>query len=282
MQTILMLLIVSFLLLFPIVSVAAQNGLALMHAKQSNVAIADFSQYQVTEKYDGVRVLWHKGVLSTRSGNRIAAPAWFLAALPELSLEGELWLGYGQFDQVSSLVRSHSEDDERWQSVSLMVFDLPMSLLPYQQRYQLLEQLVTQVEQSWFQRVAGYPVNDQRELTNTLAKVVAAGGEGLMLNQRDALYQPVRSDAIIKLKPKYDAEAEVIGYSPGKGKYQGMMGALIVRDSDGRRFKVGTGFSDAERAEPPKIGQWISYQYSGQTSTGLPRFPSFLRLYQAL
>jgi len=75
----------------------------------------------------------------------------------------------------------------------------------------------------------------------------------------------------------------VVAHLPGKGKYQGMMGSLLVeiRDADtqqARRFKIGTGFSDAQRADPPAIGTIITYKYFGTTNTGLPRFASFLRV----
>jgi DNA ligase-1 len=63
----------------------------------------------------------------------------------------------------------------------------------------------------------------------------------------------------------------------GKGKYQGMMGALLLEAPNGLRFKVGTGFSDKDRAQPPEIGSTVTYQFSGRTNSGLPRFPRFLR-----
>ena len=37
----------------------------------------------------------------------------------------------------------------------------------------------------------------------------------------------------------------------GKGKHTGRMGALVCRLRSGKTFKVGTGFSDAEREAPP-------------------------------
>ena len=57
-----------------------------------------------------------------------------------------------------------------------------------------------------------------------------------------------------------------------------MLGALMVRTSDGRRFRLGTGLSDEQRRNPPKIGVTITYRYRDLTSTGLPKFASFLRV----
>jgi DNA ligase 1 len=60
----------------------------------------------VGEKYDGVRALWDGHVLRHRSGRAVAAPASFLATLPRESLDGELWLGRGRFDEVSAIAFS--------------------------------------------------------------------------------------------------------------------------------------------------------------------------------
>lgn len=99
-----------------------------------------------------------------------------------------------------------------------------------------------------------------------------------MLHHGDSLYQAGRSDAILKVKTYQDAEAVVIGHTEGKGKYRGMLGALVVQDEAGRRFKLGSGFSDAQRQIPPPIGATVTYKYYGLTANELPRFASFLRV----
>ena len=83
------------------------------------------------------------------------------------------------------------------------------------------------------------------------------------------------------LKPYLDTEAVVVGLRPGKGKYQGQMGALQVQTPEGRRFFIGTGFSDEQRRNPPPVGSSVTYRYRDLTRTGLPRFASFLRIYSA-
>lgn len=108
--------------------------------------------------------------------------------------------------------------------------------------------------------------------------MVKARGEGLMLHLANAEYMTGRSHVLLKLKPYLDAEAKVVGYVAGCGKYQGKMGALLVENTDGIRFKLGTGFSDAERENPPKIGSMVTYTYKGTTKTGKPKFASFLRV----
>ena len=73
------------------------------------------------------------------------------------------------------------------------------------------------------------------------------------------------------------AEATVIAHLPGKGRLEGLMGAMRVRTPEGREFVLGSGFSDAQRRHPPAIGTVVSYRYRGLTATGLPRFATFRR-----
>jgi DNA ligase-1 len=57
-----------------------------------------------------------------------------------------------------------------------------------------------------------------------------------------------------------------------------MLGALLVERPDGLRFRIGTGFTDEERRNPPPIGSWITYAYNGFTVSGIPRFARFMRM----
>ena len=70
----------------------------------------------------------------------------------------------------------------------------------------------------------------------------------------------------------------MVAHLPGKGKYTGMLGALLVQREDGTRFRLGSGFKDAQRAKPPAIGSFVTYRYNGLTANGLPRFARFLRV----
>lgn len=238
----------------------------------------DLAQWWVSEKLDGVRAYWDGHHLISRQGNRFAAPAWFTAGFPDAPLDGELWMGRGTFDELSGTVRQQTPDDAQWRKVRYMVFDMPVPDLTFDERLARLTQLITEQGIGHLQLVKQYKVNNEQALMNDLEQVVARGGEGLMLHRGTSLYRAARSDDLLKLKTYEDAEAVVIAHLPGKGKYQGMMGALLVEMPDQRRFKIGTGFSDAQRADPPPIGSTITYKYFGKTSTQLPRFASFLRV----
>lgn len=237
----------------------------------------------VSEKYDGVRGYWDGQQLRTRTGLPIAAPAWFTAGWPATPLDGELWVGRGRFAQALSTVRDQTPDEAAWRAVHYLVFDLPAHAGRFEERLPALQAAVGQIAQPWVQAVAQSPATDAAALQQQLDAVVREGGEGLMLQHGQAYYTAQRSDALRKLKPFEDAEARVVGQVAGQGRHAGRMGALWLElpAQEGlaaRRFKLGTGFSDAERAAPPAVGSWVSYRYRGNTASGLPRFASFLRV----
>ena len=58
----------------------------------------------------------------------------------------------------------------------------------------------------------------------------------------------------------------------------GRMGALRLRTDEGADFLVGTGFSDAEREDPPPLGSVVTFSHRGSTAAGVPRFASYLRV----
>lgn len=255
-------------------------GLMLANTWRPDIPL---SHYWISEKLDGVRAYWDGHQLRTRNGYPIQTPTWFTADFPEQALDGELWLGRGRFEELSSMVRRDNIVDERWEQVRYMVFDLPEyqhngTAASFEQRRLALQLLAGRLQVRWLQAVQHFRLNSNDALHQELGRVVRSGGEGLMLNRADARYRARRSDAIVKLKPAYDAEAVVVGYLPGKGKYQGMTGSLLVKTPEGVHFRVGSGLKDSDRHSPPPIGSTITYGYSGKTSSGKPRFPRYLRV----
>jgi DNA ligase 1 len=240
----------------------------------------DPAQYMVSEKLDGVRAVWDGQALRFRSGNPVPAPAWFIAKLPATPLDGELWLERGKFDELSGIVRKSVPVDSEWQRIYYMIFELPDAPGTFEERHAKIQQLVAQANWPQLRAVEQVRVAHRAALKRKLDAVINAGGEGLMLHLASAPYITGRSDVLLKLKPLLDTEAVVIGHVPGKGKYAGMLGALHVKTPEGHAFKLGTGFTDAHRANPPPVGSTVTYTYRDKTKTGLPRFASFVRARQ--
>ena len=239
----------------------------------------DPAGYWVSEKYDGVRALWDGSTLRFRSGRTVAAPAWFIAKLPATALDGELWMGHGTFDALSGAVRRAQPLDAEWQQLKYMVFELPKAGGNFTHRAAQLQSVVQAADWPQLQAVEQTRVVNHTALQARLKAVTAAGGEGLMLHLASAPVTRGRSGVLFKLKPVQDAEGVVVGHLPGKGKYEGMLGALEVKTARGLRFKLGTGLTDAQRQSPPAIGSTVTYTYRDVTPSGKPRFASFLRVH---
>lgn len=269
-------LMVALVLAGPVISYAAEPPALLL--AESYAGQVDVSRYLASEKLDGVRAVWDGRVLRFRSGNPINAPQWFIDGLPKVALDGELWLGRGRFERLSGIVRKEVPDDAEWREVRYMIFELPGAPGSFAERAAAVRALVRKARVPWLGEIEQFRVVDRADLERRLDDVVKAGGEGLMLHLADAPYTTGRSDVLLKVKAWYDAEAVVIAHQPGRGKYAGQLGALRVRLPDGREFELGTGFSDAQRRDPPPVGATVTYRYRELTANGLPRFASFLRV----
>ena len=240
----------------------------------------DPAGYWVSEKYDGVRALWDGKTLRFRSGRTVAAPPWFIAKLPGTALDGELWMGRGTFNALSGAVRRTQPLDAEWQQLKYMVFELPKAEGTFSQRIWQLQAIVKAAGWDQLEAVEQTRIANHAALQARLKAVTAAGGEGLVLHLASAPVTSGRSDVLLKLKVVQDAEGVVVGHVPGKGKFEGMLGALEVQAASGQRFKLGTGLSDAQRQNPPAIGTTVTYTYRDVTPVGKPRFASFLRVHE--
>ena len=261
---------------FPALPALAADAPALLLAQVYRPGLP-LQDYWVSEKYDGVRGFWDGRTLRTRGGETVQAPAWFTAGWPEVPMDGELWAGRGRFSHAQSTTRQQQPGDVAWRQMRFMVFDLPGDKGTFDQRLPALNALVESLGQPWVQAVPQRRVANDAALQALLHRTVRAGGEGLMLHRGASLYRAGRSDDLIKVKTHEDTEARVVAHLPGKGRHAGRLGALLVEMPSGQRFRLGAGFSDADRESPPPVGSWVTYRFRGTHDGGLPRFASFVR-----
>ena len=92
-----------------------------------------------------------------------------------------------------------------------------------------------------------YQGDDVSKVTEILEQIVAAGGEGCMVNLLDSPYRFTRCWDIMKVKKFNSLDLEVVGMEEGEGRLTGTLGAIHVRYKGGNIVKVGSGFSDEER-----------------------------------
>lgn len=261
------------LIIIPQVQAAAPQ-LVLLDKYELGMPVAG---WLMSEKLDGIRAWWDGSQLWTRKGNPIATPPWFTDNLPPFQLDGELWIAHGRFEEVQSIVLD-SEPGELWQRVSYNIFEVPRAPGGLLERLGRLRDWLDTHPMSHVRIIAQEFCINEKHLARRLAEIENGGGEGLVLRNPDTPYETGRTPNALKVKRFDDMEARVIGYSPGKGKYRGMTGALRVQLEDGTRFLIGSGLSDAERADPPPIGSLVTFRHHGFTQRGIPRFATFMRV----
>jgi DNA ligase-1 len=237
----------------------------------------DLTGWWMSEKLDGVRAWWDGKQFLSRLGNVYHAPDWFVAGLPDVPLDGELWLARKAFQRTVSIVR-RQDKSEHWREIKYVLFDAPGVSGPFEERQKALAEMIRQHRPQFAEVLGQVCCAGIEALQAELARVESLGGEGLMLRQPGSHYEAGRSTTLLKVKTFHDAEGIVVEHLPGKGRHAGRLGAVVVALSDGQTFAVGTGFSDAQRQNPPAIGSTITYRYQELTDRGVPRFPSFVRL----
>lgn len=256
----------------------------------------DVTGFWIQPKFDGVHGVFDGEKLTSRTGKEFHPPSWWVEDLARLQeeighpLNGELvchmqisqwfdgdfghWCTIDSFNDVVSTVR-RKEADERWDEIVLAVFDyVTDDDTPYRERYEKLLRCVEGSRSpSFLVPVVGAVEAPMRE--DWLAEAQARGWEGVMLRNPDAPYERRRTRNLLKVKPFVDEEFTVVDVRAGTGKHEGRMGALVCEGRDGETFKVGTGFTDAEREDLDWIGKTITVEYFELTPRGVPRHPRF-------
>lgn len=251
---------------------AAELMLPQVYARQ-----VDVGGWLLSEKLDGVRGYWDGRQLLSKNGNLFYPPAEFIQNLPPFALEGELWGGRNRFEQIVAIVKKQRPHDG-WMQLKFAVFDVPQAPGGFTARIEKARAWFAGHPSAYAFVIPQLPVRDHTHLQQELQRIEALGGEGVIVRKPHALYAAGRSAEILKVKNYQDAEATVVAHLPGKGRNAGRLGALLVALEDGTRFKIGTGFSDAERQAPPPLGALVTFKFYGKYQSGIPKFPSFLRL----
>jgi len=238
------------------------------------------NDWWMSEKLDGVRAYWNGTQFLSRQGNQFHAPAWFVVGLPNVPLDGELWMARKSFQKTVSIVR-RQDQPTAWSEIIFLVFDAPQVAAPFETRIEFVTATFQEHNPEFANVHAQHRCKSVLHLEQELARIESLGGEGLMLRQPESAYEVGRSSTLLKVKTFHDAEAVVIDHVAGRGRHKGRLGALLVKLPDGTEFSVGTGLTDAQRNDPPPIGTTITFRYQELTDGGVPRFPSFVGSYGA-
>lgn len=227
----------------------------------------------MSEKLDGVRAYWDGKKLLTRGGHTIHAPAWFTKDYPPFAIDGELWTKREDFENIVSIVRD-KKPSAQWKQIKHYIFEVPNASGGLLQRLAKAKPY----EGESITILPQIAIKNRAHLEHFLKEIETKGGEGVVVRDPNAPYIASRTSKALKVKTFHDAECRVVGYTQGKGKYQGLVGAIVCRLENGLEFKIGSGLSDALRQSPPALGRLITFKYQNLTKYGKPRFPVFLRV----
>lgn len=266
-----------------------------------------------SEKYDGYRARWmgkmkdkDEKVFLSRAKKLFNAHDLFKLAMPDENIDGELWVGRENF-QMMGVVRKKVPILEEWKHVQYIVYDLPDLKKPFSERIKELNQIVKENKERWDSIVSTLPEEFQIECPLKMAKqtlieseeqmdklykdILKKGGEGLMIKDPDSFYEDKRSNYMLKVKPEFDEEAEIVDFKLGNGKNKGILGSFIcapltnmdtyhLRDKDPNHEFSLSGMDDNVRNNyetTHPIGTVVSITHSGKTDGGKPRFARYVR-----
>lgn len=134
--------------------------------------------------------------------------------------------------------------------------------IPYEKR---LKQVGYACATSKMLRPVQYAKMTGREAKIFAKNLVNDGWEGVMCVNANSYYvRGKRVNNSVKLKFRKTADLLCIGFEDGEGKYEGMIGALILKDSKNRIVNVGSGLDDYQRTNSQKVnylGKVIEIEY---------------------
>lgn len=272
-----------------------------------NTKYIEGKEFAITLKLDGIRCVATKRNgkinLVARSGQPIIGAAEIEEELKCIEednfvLDGELlaqdWRNMKSKDAYKATTKIVRKDDCKT-GINLVVFDMVTtkewdersSEDTYKARRRKYRNLTDKC-----QHIEKVPLlyigKDTSKIKELLDKVTSGdcSQEGLMINLTNAKYQFKRTKSLLKVKRMNDCDLRVIDVQEGKGKYEDMLGALVV-EYKGNTINVGSGLTESLREsfwndKDNLIGRVIKVQYFEETQdvngNKSLRFPVFLEL----
>ncbi|MDO4875381.1 MAG: DNA ligase [Campylobacter sp.] len=260
--------------------------LRLSEYKDQNV-----SGWLASEKLDGVRAYWDGENLLSRQGKKLNAPLSFTKNFPKFALDGELYAKELKFEEIQATVMDKLPDEKAWSRLKFHIFDVPEASGGLLARLEDLAKFLKNEPNHNLIIIKQIKMLDNAQFLKFTESIIVKGGEGAVVREPNTPYERKRSKNALKFKKFKDAECEVIAINKGSGKYAKFTGSLTCKALGGKQdeekagepksgtiFKIGSGLSDKNRQDPPKIGSIITYKFQNLTANGKPRFPIFLRV----
>ena len=137
-----------------------------------------------------------------------------------------------------------------WDVIPYILFQDGHCGTPYSTRYATLKSLVekqpSKNKKIWL--VTTDIVNTFEEAQAIFEGYLESGLEGIILKDGSGPWEDKRAKHQIKFKGELECDLKIVAVEEGKGKAEGMLGAILCESSDGVvKVSVGSGFTDAHR-----------------------------------
>lgn len=117
-------------------------------------------------------------------------------------------------------------------------------------------------------------------------QMISKGYEGVIFRRPEALYQEKKTFDLLKYKPRYNGIFPIVSMTEEisiEGEYKDSLGAFELETFEGKKFKVGTGFTRRQRKlwwDNPEtiILKEAEIHFSEYTNDNIPFQPVFKRL----
>lgn len=247
----------------------------------------------VMPKYDGVycQILYSREAGQWQAWSRTGEPLHSAAHIlphfemhgnPAIRYNGELWM----FDTQHSIINGLARKKTVQPALIFMCFDafdperMDEGFLHRYDKY-----VMGMPEKACFLRaLVNSPPAKADVITEEYLQGYAKGMQkcssaydGAMLVWADGPYVPGsgKDGGKFKVKPRPDADLRVVGVTSGKGKYVGMIGALLLDLGGGKQCEAGSGLTDAERGQAPAwwLNKIVKVSWLSLTKDGLLREP---------
>lgn len=202
-------------------------------------------------------------------------------------LDGEMVSASGRFEDIAGAIhtKDHIATDARYyvfHAIPKEDFELGRDTEPQFERSQMIHRIFKRMKPKFLQHHAGIMLNKASDVMKAYEFYRQKGYEGVMVKQMHRPWSANRNHTWMKVKPEETYDVEIIGVKPGKGKYEGTLGALRY-SYKGRECST-SGMTDAERDEWWKLhkagklnGRMVEVKCAGETNRGALRHPRFVR-----
>ena len=200
----------------------------------------------------------------------------------QLELDGELYVHGMDFPTIHSIVSRTKNLHPDYETMEYHVFDI----INNDPQFTRLSQLANLELKPPLKTVPTYVADSFGSVMDFYDQILSQGYEGIIIRKIDNFYTRKRSMEIMKFKPKKDDYYAIIGsieeFSIG-GEPKGRLGALRCIGRDGTPFRVGSGFTDEQRArlwdkKEELPGKLAHVQYQSVNTSGSLRFTVFLEI----